>query len=674
MNIGSPKNRINIILICVMAVMVVFVMRLMQWQIVEGKQWQNVAQRTSTHQQVIEASRGEIVDRNGVPLVVNEVSFDVIIDKAIVAKKGENEIISSLINILSSTGEEYNDVLPITKEQPYEFIEGKEKEAERLKNRIGVGQYVDAELVMYHLKERYDVDIEDEKRAREICGVRYSMETKDFSLANPYVFASDIENTTATIIMENSMKLKGAYVNENTKRSYPNGTIAPHLLGQVGPIYENEREIYTKDKGYNLNDVVGKNGIEKTMESVLRGKDGKRQIVLDSRGAVTEILENEPAQPGNTVVLTIDSKMQQVATEALEKKIKQLNENAREKRGKEAEAGAVVVIDVKTGEVLTSANYPTYDLANYNKDFAELNSDKTRPLFNRALLGQYGPGSVFKPVVGLAALAEGLMEPDETVNCTHRYTFFKSYQPTCVGHHGPIEITRALQESCNIYFFDVGRRLGYETINKYAKELGLGVETGIELPENIGRLSTPELFSDLRNGKPWTGGNVLQASIGQLDTRFTPMQMANYTSTLANRGKRMDINIIKSVESYNFDKTVLTTKPKVEHQVGGEDFVYDSITEGMVKASRIGTASAFFRDYPIDVASKTGSPQITEEMTNAVFTCFAPADDPEIAVTVVIEKGGHGLYGAPVAKEVLDYYFSDEISSEQTQSNGEILP
>ncbi|MEG1448519.1 MAG: penicillin-binding transpeptidase domain-containing protein [Oscillospiraceae bacterium] len=373
------------------------------------------------------------------------------------------------------------------------------------------------------------------------------METKDFSLANPYTFANDIESTTATVIMENSMKLKGAYVSENTKRSYPNGDTAPHIIGQVGPIYENERDIYTKEKGYNLNDIVGKSGIEKTMESVLRGKDGKKQIVLDSKGAVTEILENEAAQPGNTVVLTIDAKMQQIATQALEKKIKQLNANAREKRGKEADSGAVVVIDVKTGEVLTSANYPTYDLANYNKDFAALNEDKRRPLWDRALLGQYSPGSVFKPVVGVAAMGEGLMEAEDTVFCGHTYTFFQDYQPTCVGNHGAIEITRALQESCNIYFFDVGRRLGVDTINKYAKELGLGVETGIELPENVGRLSTPELFSSLRKNEVWTGGNTLQASIGQLDTRFTPMQIANYTSTLANKGKRMDVNIIKSV-------------------------------------------------------------------------------------------------------------------------------
>ena len=674
MNIGSPKNRISVLAICMLAVMLVFIIRLMQWQIVEGKQWQNVAQRTSTHEQIIESSRGEIVDRNGVPLVINEVSFDVVIDKALVAKKSENDIISALINILTTTGEDWNDDLPITKEQPYQFIEGKEKEVEKLKNRIGVGQYVDAPLVIYHLKERYDIDTNDAKRARDLCGVRYSMETKDFSLANPYIFSNDIKNTTATVIMENSMKLKGAYISENSKRSYPNGTTAPHIIGQVGPIYENERDIYTKDKGYNLNDVVGKSGIEKTMEGVLRGKDGKRQIVLDNKGAVTEILENETAEPGNTVVLTIDAKMQQVATQALEKKIKQLNANARAKRGKEADAGVVVVVDVKTGEVLTSANYPTYDLANYNKDFATLNEDKRRPLWDRALLGQYAPGSVFKPVVGVAALSEGLMKPSDTVYCGHTYTYFKDYQPTCVGNHGPIEITRALQESCNIYFFDVGRRLGVDTINKYAHELGLGAETGIELPENVGRLSTPELFSSLRNGEPWTPGNVLQASIGQLDTRFTPMQIANYTATIANKGKRMDLNIIKSVESYNFDKTISKTEPKVAFNVKANEQVFDSIKAGMVKASRVGTAAAFFKDYPIEVASKTGSPQVSQEITNSVFTCFAPANDPQIAVTVVIEKGGHGLYGAPVAKEVLDYYFANTTETEKAEPNGEMLP
>lgn len=792
MKAGDSKNRIRVITVGISLVFAVFAFRLAQWQIVEHDELKNAAVRTSTHTQKIESSRGEIVDRYGTPLVVNESSFDVVLDKALLSqndesvvcehllgllkeknakyadelpitkeqpykflehrekdvkklskklsasefdtasslikklkakyklegydektareiigirytseirnltelkKRGEEEgfvvidkrtiaqaeenfVIDSLLNILSKANEGHIDELPITNETPYEFLENRENDVAKLKKRIGVGEYADAELVMYHLKEKYNVSCYDEKRAREIVGIRYTAELKDFSLSNPYTFSEDIKKETGTIIMENSMRLKGAYISEKEKRSYPNGDVAPHIIGQVGPIFAEEREIYTSEKGYNLSDKVGKSGIEKAFESVLKGKDGKRQIILDNRGEVTEILENEPAKPGDTVVLTIDAELQKCARNALEKKIGMLNKNAAPKRGKEADAGAVVVLDVKTGEVLAAVNYPSYDLANYNKDFKELSNDPRRPLWDRTLLGQYAPGSVFKPCVGLAGLLEGLMEKDDTVFCNHIYDFYDdpNFRPSCMGNHSNIEITRAIQESCNIYFYDVGRRLGTEKINKYANQLGLGVETGVELPENIGRLTTPELFSSLRNGEPWTPGNTLQASIGQMDTRFTPMQIANYTATIANKGKRMDLNLVKSIESYNLDKTISKTEPKVAYDGSGHDAAYDAIKEGMVKASRIGTASAFFANYPIDVASKTGSPQVSKEITNSVFTCFAPADDPEIAITVVIEKGCHGLYGAPVAKDILDFYFKEEAMSAGLSQDGSLLP
>ena len=792
MKAENSKNRIRVLTAGACVCFAVFAFRLAQWQIVEHEELKNAAVRTSTHIQKIESSRGEIVDRYGIPLVVNKSSFDLVLDKALlyqndksvvlkhylsllqktdtkyadllpisktqpyeflkhrekdikklrkklgaseidtapilmeklkdkykldgydektvreiigirytseikklsalkkqgeldgfividkraISQAEENFVIDSLLNVLSKTGESHIDELPISMSKPYEFLEGRENDVAKLKKRVGVGEYADAELCMYHLKEKYGAELYDEERNREIVGVRYTSELKDFSLSNPYTFAEDLKTETGTIIMENSMRLKGAYINEKEKRSYPNGDVAPHIIGQVGPIFAEERDLYTAEKGYNLSDKVGKSGIEKAFESVLKGKDGKRQIVLDNRGELTEILENQPAEPGNTVVLTIDSKLQQCARNALQKKIQMLNQNAAPKRGKEADAGAVVVLDVKTGEVLAAVNYPSYDLANYNKDFEALSKDPRRPLWDRTILGQYAPGSVFKPCVGVAALSEGIMKKDDTVFCNHIYDFYDdpTFRPSCVGRHGNIEITRAIQESCNIYFYDVGRRLGTEKINEYANKLGLGVETGVELPENIGRLTTPELFSSLRNGEPWTPGNTLQASIGQMDTRFTPIQIANYTATLANKGKRMDLNLVKSIESYNMDKTISKTEPKVAFDGSGKDYVYDAIREGMVKASRIGTASAFFKDYPMDVASKTGSPQVSKEITNSVFTCYAPADDPQIAITVVIEKGCHGLYGAPVARDILDFYFKDEAISPGTSEQGMLLP
>jgi penicillin-binding protein 2 len=243
-----------------------------------------------------------------------------------------------------------------------------------------------------------------------------------------------------------------------------------------------------------------------------------------------------------------------------------------------------------------------------------------------------------------------------------------------MGTHGAINVTRALQESCNIFFYDVGRRLGIDNIYKYAKMLGLGAPTGIELPEAEGQIVTPELYTELHNGTPWTSGNVLQAAIGQMDTMVTPLQLANYASTIANKGKRMDLNIIKSVEKYDYTDTVYTQPHNVAYDMDVDSSIFDTVIEGMVDVSRQGTARSFFGDYPIDVACKTGSPQTGTSYINSTFIAFAPADDPQIAISVVIEKGGTGLYGAPVVKDILDYYFQYTYTAEKTSADGVLLP
>ncbi|MEG1972016.1 MAG: penicillin-binding transpeptidase domain-containing protein, partial [Oscillospiraceae bacterium] len=359
--------------------------------------------------------------------------------------------------------------------------------------------------------------------------------------------------------------------------------------------------------------------------------------------------------PGNTVVLTIDKNIQKAAINALEKEIKHLNETAPEGKGKEADAGAVVVIDIKSSEILAAVTNPSYDLSVFNETFAENNMDKRAPFLNRAFNGIYAPGSCFKPVTGTAALSEGLANEETKVVCTGVYTALAAlnYQPTCLSAHGAMRLEDALRASCNIYFYDMGRQLGIPKINEYAKKLGLGVKTGIELSETAGTLNNP----DTKNP-----GDALQAAIGQLDNGFSPLQLANYTAILARNGVKKDLTLIKGISStYDIKdlKPYEKNRPTVDSGIPRENF--EIIRKGMIAATHDihGTAYSYLGDYPLTVACKTGTPE-TKEFPNSTFICYAPAEDPQIAIAVVIEKGWHGYTGAPVARAIMDAYFFPE--------------
>ena len=418
----------------------------------------------------------------------------------------------------------------------------------------------------------------------------------------------------------------------------------------------------SQDRGYTREDFVGKEGIEKAYESVLRGTDGVRRIDLDAGYHVMGIEEEKSAVPGNTVVLTIDKDIQRAALDALKKEIEYLNATAKEGEGKEADAGAVVAIDIKNSEILAAVTYPSYDLTSYSADYAKNAADPLYPFLNRAFSGVYAPGSCFKPVVGTAGIAEGLMTPHNHVNCQQVYSFFSTYQPTCLNFHGPMTVSDALRASCNIYFYDVGRQLGISRINEYARNLGLGVPTGIELSESKGTQCDPNTKQE---------GDVLQAAIGQLDNGYIPVQLANYCATIARRGVRMDLSLVKSVSSYyDWQQAIEKHEPTVESKLDVDPAVFDPIFKGMIEAAHAynGTAFRYLGDYPLTVACKTGTPQ-TSEFPNSTFICFAPAEDPQIAVAVVIEKGWHGYTGAPVARAVMDAFFFPE--SEQANTEGE---
>ena len=658
-------NRLNIrrwiLVILTLTVFCVFVARLMNIQIVQAEEIRRSLEQGTISTQTVKATRGEIVDRNGLSMVSNSLGYDVVIDKAFFPRTTQNDIILELIRLFEENGESWIDELPVTWEEPFEFLADYEKEAANLKAKLEIQDYSTVEHTMFRLFERYQLEDYEAADARKIAGVRYEMERRGFNNQYPYTFAKDIDISLVLKIKERSHLLSGVDISESALRSFDMGDIAPHIVGRTGRIFEEDWPEYeaNKDGDYAMDDIVGLDGVEKAFEDELRGKNGKRIITVDASGQTVEAQDTELPIPGNTIVLTIDSKLQDTAQRALAAQIKNLQESALPGQGKEADVGAVAVIHVKTGQILALATFPSYDQATFSTDYRSLVENEQRPLLNRALNEWYAPGSTFKPVVATAALATGKATEQTVVNCGMVYTRFTDYQPRCLSAHGGISLNRALSVSCNIYFYDVGWNTGIDAIDRYAQMYGLGEPTGIELNEVIGQRSNPQTQLETK-GEKWNNGDVLQTSIGQLVQHYSPLQLANYAATIANRGQRMKLTIVKEIQDYAREKTVKPSKPEVAARVDATPETFESVIGGMITASRTGSASAHFGNYPIDVASKTGTPETSIALPNSTFICFAPAQEPEIAIAVVIEKGWHGYTGAPVAKAIMDEYFGIE--------------
>ena len=670
----ANQKRIWILFGLILCVCIIFGIVLIEIQIVHGQSYAELATKGATRSQTIQAARGEITDRYGRPLVQNKVGYNVTLDKAYLTRGEENEIILRLLSLLQAAGEEWIDKLPITQTEPFSFYEEQETEIAKLKDFLDVGSYTSVDDVMSWLVERYELESYTPVQQRMLAGIRYEMERQGFSITTPYTLAEDVDVSTVIQIKERSYELSGVMVTESTIREYVAGDIAPHLIGQIGPIYA-EEYAELKDQGYAMNDTIGKSGIEEAFESQLRGENGKRTITLNANGEVIDATVTQSPVPGNSIMLTLDLDLQRIAQDSLEDEIQWLQANGEEGEGKEATAGAVVAIEVKTGEILAMASYPTYNLATYNQDYNTLLANPDNPLFNRALQGTYAPGSIFKPLVGTAGLQEGLITPSYTYTCNHVYTYYDDYQPKCLGWHPNYTVMDALRVSCNIFFYDLGRRLGIDTLLDYAKQFGLGEPTGIELPEAIGHMASPAYSESI--GEIWNPGDVLQASIGQGKSLFTPLQLAAYTATLANGGVRMKTHLVKSIHTYNLDETVEEIEPEVVVDMDLSDTAVSAIRDGMIRASGqngySGTSGAYFGNYPISVASKTGTPETTG-YPNGTYICYAPADDPQIAVAVVIENGYHGYWGAAVAKAIFDEYFFGKINDQLPTQTDTLLP
>ena len=654
---GIIRTMVLVAVIVVMAFLCVI--QLMKIQIVEGGTYAEASEKNYTASQTIQAARGQISDVNGVILSSNKTVYKVIIQKAFFTAGSENTIIARTLNILKNNNEEWIDELPMTMTAPFKF-EGDDETIDKFKSKIKVNVDATVDNCMKALVERYGIDTDkyDEQMVRYIAGVRYQMEKKDFSYNNRYIFAEDISKKTVISLKEQSFLLNGIDIVEEPTRVYLRGTTAPHVLGTIGAISE-EKYAELRDEGYSLNDTIGTNGIEKAMESVLRGENGIRTITRDSSGSAVSDEVTQAVQAGSSVKLTIDADFQDTMQTILENQIKWLHYYDDPNRGNQCDAGAAVVLDAKTGAVLAMVNYPSYDLNDYVENYSAVLNAEGNPLYNRAINGLYRPGSTFKTITGSAGLISGLIDRSSQGICTGVYTYYSDYQPKCTGYHYGYTITDALKVSCNIFFYDLGRRMGIEYLADFASKFGIGEDLGLEIGGSSGRMTTPELYEKLV-GTEWTPGNTLQAAIGQSETLVTPLHLAVQAMTLANNGVRYKPYLVDSVWNYDMTEMQYKTDPAVIETIddNGTD-AFEIVREGMIKVSTNCTwpiyAQTWIFDYlPYSVAIKTGTAQVTENTYNSTICGYYPAEDPQIAFGVVLEKGEFSRY---MIRNIIDAYF-----------------
>lgn len=664
-------SRFILIFVIILVFVILCTMRLFNLQVVNGKEYREKAENRMYRAYPIKAPRGEILDTYGRPMVTNSMGYYVQIQSMDKQNSTLNNTLRSLIKIFKSDGEEYINEFPISG-IPYSYtFKDVEKELPGWLKEQKIKDVSDAADVVKYYAKRYKIpnDFTDEE-AFEVISVRYTMELKNFGIMTPYTFASDITMDTVQKINECSFELRGVSVEIEPVREYVNHSMAAHILGRTGIIYK-EEYAELKDKGYGMNDIIGKDGLEKVLEKYLKGKDGYKKVEQTKNGNVSEILNIEQAKSGNYAVLTIDSKLQTVTEESLANNIV----TARNAKGHDCFSGAAVAVDVKTGGVLAMASLPDYNPEEYNKNYNSLLEDPKKPLFNRALNGAYTPGSTFKPLTSIAALEEGIITPTTIIEDKGIYTYYApSYQPTCLiwkssrRTHGKINVSEAIGVSCNYFFYDVGRRLGISKLEEYAGYFGLGKTTGIELSESRGIVAGPTYRKKLN--MEWYPGDTLQAAIGQSDNMYTPAQLVSYISTLLNGGTRNSLHLVKEVRNYETGKVVFKNETKAlsEHKIS--DSTLAAVKDGMRRVVADGTARAVFSDFPIAVGGKTGTAEVSGGSDTVLFVGFAPYDNPQIAVAVVLEHGATSRYAAHVAKDMFEYYLgTNEVTDETTPVN-----
>lgn len=670
------KKRVFVVFLIFAILSALFLLRLVGLQLINGENYLSQSQSTVIRRVSVAAPRGEILDRNFTPIVTNRSSLDVTINTNLT--KDINEEILNLLKIFKNHDQSYNDTFPISEKRPYVFdTDMYESESKRASfdtylktaktSTSSTAEEVIEKLIKYYSLEKYK--IED---ARDIIAIRYQLyKYADYSY---YTFAEDISLETAVDIKENSDILPGIFIDESPVRYYTNEYFASHIIGYTGRIFAEEASYYLS-QNYSLNDIVGKEGIEKVYESYLKGQDGYRYTVVDKTGKTVNVIENVDPQIGNDVILTIDTNMQMITESSLADIISQL----KEQNGDDAAtSGAAVFMEIKTGEILSMTSYPTYNLGTYNADFAVNSINEFKPFLNRAIAGTFPIGSAFKMVAGVGGLEEGIIDPTSTYLCTGKYTHYVDYQPVCFNSraHGNVTLAGALKYSCNVFFYDVARQLGIDILNSYAKRLGFGSKTGIELyGEQPGVVAGREFRES--QGKKWEASEILTAAIGQSDNAATPLQLCNYIATIANYGKRLEPHIVKSIRNNQTGEIVYETQPVVVEDNPIKESTVAAIIDGLVQSTKQGgTSYSGFNGFDIcQVAVKTGTAEMTSGQPTAIMVGVAPASDPKIAFVVLVEHGGLSASSilAQTVKDVLTYYFEGFEKTDIIQSEGQLI-
>lgn len=680
--------RYNIITILVYIVGIVLIVQLFNLQIVNGKEYRETSNTRLSRETVVKAARGSIKDRTGNLLVTTKMGFNVDLYKTKIDTATLNKTILNTIRILESNKDKYINNLPI-KVNPFEFENRDEEIQKKWKKENDIDENATAEECFYFLKKEYKIEQEDIEEAYKIMIVRYEIARNGYSSIRPVTIAKDVSRASAVKLGEQSIYFPGISATTEPLVSYPSGSLASHILGYVGNI--TQAELDGREDTYGINDVIGKVGIQYVFEEYLRGQNGIKQLDMSVDGNITDEYITKEAVAGSDVILTIDANLQAVTEKALANNIKKIASGGFSKTS-EAKAGAAVVMNVKTGEILAMASYPDYEPELFVNGISQKKLDeynKGDNIFNRAISGVYAPGSTFKMITAIAGLETGAITPTEKINDVGVYK--KAHEPACwiwnsYGMtHGWLNVTDAIIHSCNYFFYEVGYRVTIDNIAKYAKYYGLGQKTNVELPmEEEGVVATRDKAKE--RGDEWQIGETLSAAIGQSYNSYTPIQMAKYISMLANGGKLIDVTIVKSVIDVNGNqipkeeitkfvnaKLGLEKQEKEDLNIKKENL--EAVLKGMkgVTSEEGGTAYSTFADFNIELGGKTGSAQTdVNGKVNGWFVGFAPYDEPEVAVVVLVENAGSGSYTAEVARDILQEYFG--MNMEKVEENLTALP
>ena len=679
-------RRMLLLIAVACVIMGLYAMRLIFLQLVNGDDFKAKATNTTDYNFTVTAARGDIVDSAGRRIATTATSYNVVLNKLLMGDRDLDTMLQQIVELLRENGESWNDTLLIGQPDAagrYAFTDddssaSDQKQLADMKETLGLQQYATADDVMEMLVEKNELQGFPLEWQRVLAGIHDEMDRQAFSNVNNFIMAENVSAVTVATIKEHSLQLPGVEIVETSARSYDQSDIIPAVLGRVGKITAEKWKVTDsngqvtyplREKGYNMNDVLGISGLESVYEDELRGKDGVETITRNSDGVIVDTRLTTVPEPGHTVQLTIDSNFQRAVDKALAENIDMINRVYNTGTMKAA-AGAVVVLDVKDGSVMAASNYPSYDQNLYASNYSEYSSDPSLPLFNRALQGLYTPGSTFKPAVAVAALDSGLINQYSTVFCNGVYNYFKDYHPRCTrhGHSGNIDVVTAIKWSCNIFFYDVGRRLTSDVYDAYAYKLGLGQRTGVEVSEALGRLTT-------KNDSNYTASLDVQAAIGQGNTVVTPIQLATYAATLANNGTRYRTHFVKAILDTNTGEVLSETKPEVMDVIEGTGNTFELVRQGMKQVPS--TISGKIASYPVPIACKTGTPQRSETYAsgkhylNAMMVAYLPADDPQIAIGITIEYGGYGARTGDLVVDIANAYFALKDGSLAQQAEAE---